>query len=207
MTRAINFKKMKEIKLSQHYRKIKKHEDKVALVDDEYFEYLNQFTWHAKEFKNTFYAGRYVCYREGGQKKKKYIAMHREIMGISDKSIHVDHRDFNGLNNQKYNLRICNKSQNGAHIKIRKTDFHTSKYHGVCNKTRKRPNNPMTWKTYIAKECWVAQINFNGKKINLGTYRTEIEAARAYDEAAKKYHGEFATLNFPSYTNHSNQSK
>jgi hypothetical protein len=58
-----------------------------------------------------------------------------------------------------------------------------SKYKGVCPTNRNRP--------------WQARIKVNGKTINLGTYKTEIEAAKAYDVAAKKYHGEFANLNFP----------
>ena len=92
--------------------------------------------------------------------------------------LQVDHIDHNGLNNQKYNLRNCTFTQNRMN-RIRNKN-NTSNYKGVTHDDG-----------YI-----YAQINANGKHIRLGSFKTEKDAALAYDKAAQKYHGEFAYLNF-----------
>jgi len=153
---------MKEIKLSQ---------GKVALVDDEDYEYLNQWKWYAHKNGNTYYVNRDV--RHGRYREK--ISMHRFIMN-TPKKLQVDHIDHNGLNNQKNNLRNCTRSQNQRN-KI--ASLKSSKYLGVS----KRDNS------------YKAIITDNGKKYYLGTFHSEIEAAASYNEAAKKYHKEFANLN------------
>jgi hypothetical protein len=150
---------MKEIKLTQ---------GKVALVDDEDFEYLNQWKWHAhKDRLNYWYAIRTVS--------GKRIPMHRQIMN-TPKDRQVDHIDHNGLNNQRSNLRNCTRSQNQMNRKA----FGKSKYIGVNFKSNKI----------------VAQIHVHGKKYHLGYFNTEEAAAIARDIASKKYYGEFANLNF-----------
>lgn len=156
---------MKEIKLTQ---------GKVALVDDEDYEYLSQFKWFAHKDYSTFYAGRSTG-RHG-----KQIWMHREILGTPDGLI-VDHIDHNGLNNQKYNLRNCT---HGDNIK-NKVTHNTIGYLGVSY------YNPKRKKT----KPFRATIWINGRNIHLGTFGTAEDAAIAYNKAALKYHGDFANLN------------
>lgn len=147
----------------------------VTLVDDEDFEYLNQWKWVAQDNKCTFYAKR-TSYAD---KKKVSIWMHRLILGITDKGVLSDHKDRDGLNNQKSNLRKATRSQNNANTNPKKNG--TSKYIGVSfHKHSKK---------------WHAAIQCNKKLTNLGYHIYEIDAAKAYNEAAKILHGEFANLN------------
>jgi len=153
---------MKDIKLSGGY---------VALVDDGDFDNLNKYKWYAQVAK-------YVNYARGTVDKKP-VMMHRFIMGVTDPSICVDHRDGDGLNNQRSNLRIATKSQNNTN-RLRYKNL-TGKYRGV------------SWSKQNGN--WRAQIRLNTKKINLGGYDNQEDAAKAYNEAAIKYHGDFAIIN------------
>jgi hypothetical protein len=154
---------------------------KFSLVDDEDYNYLNQWRWYAYKDHGTFYARRNSSCDESG--KRKSILMHRLIIRV-EKNLQVDHKDHNGLNNQKCNLRICTHAENQKN----RTSTGKVKYLGVHYITQKRNN-----KIYIKI---TATISVNNKLIYLGLYKTIEDAARAYDEAAKKYHGEFANLNF-----------
>lgn len=150
---------MKEIKLTQ---------GKVALVDDDDFEYLNQWKWYAHKKPNTFYAIR-----------NPHVKMHRLIMGVTDPKILVDHCDLDGLNCQKQNLRIATKSQNGANrISVKNG---TSKYLGVHFD--------------YSRNKWVAALTKNYKKAYSKRFNSEHEAALAYNKKATELHGEFAKLN------------
>jgi hypothetical protein len=107
--------------------------------------------------------------------------MHRRILNAPDEFV-IDHINYNGLDNRKANLRLATRTQNNRHTRrINKTG--SSKYKGV------------NW--YTREKRWVAKITADGKTFPIGYFKDEIEAARAYDEAAKTYHGDFAALNFP----------
>lgn len=146
---------------------------KQVFVDDEDFDRINKFKWTLKKSHNTFYARR-------SSKSPTWILMHREIINVDDKSIHYDHVDTNGLNNQKINLRRCNHSQNGANKPSLKGS--SSVYKGVCFRPKRNK--------------YQAAIQIRGSVKFLGMFFNEIDAAKAYDNAAKIHHGEFANLNF-----------
>lgn len=151
---------------------------KFALVDDEDFEELSKYSWQATKSKHSknFRATRRT---PGGRfDKRYYVAMHRMVLNINDSKIQIDHIDRDPLNNQKSNLRICTNSQNQQNRK--KQLKCSSKYKGVSLDKRRRK-----WYSYIRTE----------KLKSLGYFHSEIEAAKAYNEAAKKYFGEFALLN------------
>jgi hypothetical protein len=93
----------------------------------------------------------------------------------------VDHRNCDSLDNRKANLRFASHTENGQNRRKRKNA--TSRFLGVW------------WDK--SKGLWESRIVYNKKRIFLGYFDSEIEAAKAYDEAAKKYFGEFARLNFP----------
>ena len=123
--------------------------------------------------------------QEINQKGRKVITLHRFIMNAFQGEI-IDHKNGNGLNCKKENLRKANHKGNSANKKSSKKG--TSKYLGVCLNTQYHNN-----KQY---QYWVANITHNKKTLHIGSFKTEIEAAKAYDNKAKELHGEFANLNF-----------
>ncbi len=147
-----------------------------AQVDDEDFEYLNQFKWFAHKNRYKFYAMRKV---KKGTGKWAPMSMHRILLGLIDPKIYADHKDRNGLNNQRYNLREANGSQNNANKESRKNS--SSKYLGV--------------KWYKKHEKWTSAIKLNYKTYHLGYFDLEEMAALAYNTKAVELHGEFANLN------------
>jgi hypothetical protein len=138
---------------------------------------LNKHKWYADKRSNTFYAIRCV----GPRRKLTYIRMHREIIHPPDHLV-VDHINHNGLDNRKANIRPSTRAQNNRNRLIIKRKGASSKYKGVSWRKRKKK--------------WLARICVNGEKKLVGYFKDEIQAAKAYDKAAKKYHGEFASLNF-----------
>lgn len=145
----------------------------VTIVDDEDFNELNKRKWSAAKGCNVYYAVR------TSHPTPKTILMHRVIMNAK-KGDEIDHKNNDGLDNRKENLRFCTKSEN-QHNQISRIG-QSSKFKGVgWSKSNRR---------------WISQIRINGKRIHLGSFEDEEEAARAYDIAARKYFGEFACLNF-----------
>ena len=161
-----------------------------AQVDDMDYSSLVKYNWHVSIKKSgKAYALRIMVLPNG---KKSTISMHRHILGLTDSKNQGDHKDINGLNNQRGNLRICEPYENSRN-KCSKINS-TSKYLGVFIE-------PVT-KPYGSYKYIRARIspNRDRKSIFLGTFKTEEDAARAYDIAALKYYGEFANLNFPNQT-------
>jgi len=144
-------------------KKIKLTQGKVALVDDEDYEYLMQWKWWAHKMGNGFYAERKS--RKGEFLKQKTIFMHRvvaERAGI-DISNMIDHIDRDGLNNQRENLRAATHKTNGENRNAKGYYW---------NKQNKK---------------WKATITHNQKSIHLGLFGTEEEAKQARLEAERKY--------------------
>lgn len=149
-------------------KEIKLHGGYIAMVDDEDYDTLNKYNWHRSHYG---YAER----REGG-----IIKMHKQILGFPE--LETDHIDGNGLNNQKSNLRICSHADNMRNQKKKKCGL--SRYKGVSlNHKWNKTNN---YRVSIMK---------NYKRYHIGYFKTEKEAAVAYNDAAIKYFGEFARLN------------
>lgn len=138
-------------------------------------KWLNQWRWHPAKSHRTFYARRTI-WNKGNPVK---IAMHRLILGITDVKIQCDHKDHDGLNNQRENIRKSTAMENGAN---RSPCGKTSKYLGVY------------WNKKAGK--WIAHLRKMGKQIHLGSFDKETDAAKAYDKKAIELHGEFANLNF-----------
>lgn len=145
----------------------------VAKVDDEDFDFLNQWRWYATPNKDgTFRAQR----TEKSDGRKKTITMSRLILRMPEGSGLVDHRDLDTLNNQKDNLRRSNKSLNGANRLA--NDNNTSGYKGV------------TWHKLAKK--WLSQITVRGTRLYLGLFTDPAAASDAYYQAAKEHFGEYA---------------
>lgn len=157
---------MKEIKLTQN---------KITLVDDDVYELIKNKSWCAFTHKRrkTYYAVGTIKDENG---KHKTIRLHRFILKVTDKNVFVDHIDGNGLNNQRGNLRISTREQNQQNRPKNKNN--KSGYKGVYFDK--------------AKNKWTSKIMVNRKAIHLGRFDDVKIAAKAYQDAALKYHGEFS---------------
>ena len=157
---------------------------KVAIVDDDDYVALAAFKWraHQNRCKRIYYAAR--ASQVSGV--RRMVLMHRVIMGAKPGQM-IDHRDGNGLNNRRSNLRFTTQSGNSGNS-IKRLYFRgrlcTSKFKGVSRCRSK--SNP-----------WRATITARGAYQAIGSFATELEAAIAYDAAARKHFGDFAKLNFP----------
>ena len=149
-----------------------------AIVDDVDFEKVNAHNWSVAEFYNANgtlknrYAVRTVTISKGKQTTQR---MHCFIVGHTG----IDHKSHDGLDNRRENLRLADQSQqNGNRRKIKPT---TSKFKGV----------------FKAGNKWRVRIQFNHKRIEIGSFVSEVTAALAYDAAAKRLFGDFVVPNFP----------
>ena len=142
-----------------------------ALVDDSDFEFLSRFTWYPLKRDKSLHA---IAKIEG-----KMIAMHQLLLPLEDKNFEVDHKNNNGLDNQRENLRPATRSQNLANNPLRSDS--TTGFKGVTfNKRRQR---------------FMAYITCKGITRHLGYFENSRKAAEAYNKAAFETFGEFAKLN------------
>jgi hypothetical protein len=158
------------------FRRIPLTQGKFAVVDPDDYQHLAKYRWRICTGKNTLYAERSVRLTSG---KYSRILMHRQIFSVPEGFV-IDHINRNGLDNRKANLRLATVAQNAQNAGKRKN---RSGYKGVWFAKEKRK--------------WRAAIWKNNKRIYLGYFNSPLEAALTYDHAAKLYHGQFASLNFP----------
>jgi hypothetical protein len=139
------------------------------IVDDADYELVSKFNW------GIYGTNKYPRRSDNGD-----ISLHEFLLGKTPKGLTIDHKDRNILNYQRENLRYATYSQNLANR--RKPHGTSSAYKGV----------------YYSKKrgYFIAQITVDGKPKYLGFFKSEEQAAKAYDIAAKRYYGEFAYQNF-----------
>lgn len=147
-----------------------------SIVDDEDHEKLSSVNWGVLNGKHT----KYAKFHYGPKKSRKCMLMHRLIMN-AQKGLEVDHIDGNGLNNQKSNLRVSTISENRRN-RVRKQLNSSSRFKGV------------SWS--LSHKKWVSNIQVNRKKLHLGSFNDEVDAAMVYDYAAIHHFKEFASPNF-----------
>jgi hypothetical protein len=152
-----------------------KKQQVVILVDDADYPAVSQYHWNVFAVHGNLYARSKI--------NGKQVYLHRflqpEILGL------IDHANGNSLDNQRENIRAASYAQNSSNRGKNQTKT-TSKYKGVF------PD------LLPGRSGWSARICANRKKIYIGHYQSEIEAARAYDQAAQTLQGEYAVLNFPA---------
>jgi hypothetical protein len=165
-------------KFGYTFRRICLGDGEWTILDAEDYYRFGNLKWCIAANKYTFYAVRFV---KTERRQIKSVKLHREIMN-APAGLLVDHRNGDGLDNRRGNLRLATHSQNACNCRRNKSKT-SSRFVGVNFKKR--------------ENCWCAQINYQGKAHWLGRFTSEADAARAYDTAARKYHGEFARLNFP----------
>ena len=168
----------RKFKYGYTYRRIYLGEGYWTILDEKDYYRLRKYKWIVQGKDRKFYAMRAVKINE---REIKLISMHREILHAPEGML-VDHQNRNSLDNRQHNLRLATPSQNSYNRK-KTSGTSSSKYRGVTfNKGRNR---------------WYARIKVNGKTMWLGSFDNEEKAAKAYDEAAKKFYKDFAHLNLP----------
>lgn len=160
---------MKTILLTQGQR---------AIVDDEDFPLLSTQKWFAHKGKQSHL---WYARRQTPRPGQKTILMHRVLL-LAKKGEVIDHKNGNGLDNRRANLRFCTRSEQS--LNCRASSKHG--FRGINFSSKSREGNR-----------WYAHVRVRGKWIALGSYGTAEEAARAFDRLAPKYMGTLYRPNFP----------
>ena len=159
-----------------------------AQVDDEDYERCMQYKWSAYKNKKrkdgSWYAARNISSSETGTGKRGHQFLHRFIMNETDHDVFIDHRDHNGLSNQKYNLRKCNKNENIRHQRARTGG--TSELKNVT--------------FHKQRQKWVVVVCVDGDNRHRGIFPKDQEelAGECADFWCAYHHKEFAVFNFPN---------
>ena len=155
--------------------RLKLTQGKSTIISDKDYAKVKKYRWVAKKSRNTYYA-------MAKDEKGKTIYLHRLIKGVTNPSLIVDHKNHDGLNNTRSNLRVCEIHENSCNRgPMKKRSKNCSKYKGVY------------WSKN--KERWIASITRNYKNIYIGSFTKELDAALAYDRKAKIVFGSFAYFN------------
>ena len=163
-------------------RKVSLTQGQVALIDTQDWPLVRAYSWHACRCGRNAWRAETTIRVHG---RSTHIRLHRLLTGLeSGDGKCVDHINGNGLDNRRCNLRVCTQHENLCNRRKFMESSTTSFYKGV------------SWHKLRSK--WRAYIRVNGHAIHLGLFINEKEAARAYDQAAMTYFGEFARLNFGS---------
>jgi len=168
-------------KVTEIYVQSSKYGLKIVLIDTEDLNLVSKYSWCIAKINNNLYCR---------STKKPQIKLHRLITSFSKKKF-IYHNNYNTLDNRKQNLRICTNKDNSRN-NIKQIN-NTSEIKGVCPNIQKKNG-----KIY---KYWRSHIKYNKKNITLGyfpyTEKGRIQAAKRYDQEAKKLFKEYALLNFP----------
>jgi hypothetical protein len=135
-----------------------------ALVDDDVAEELSKNNWSYNR----------------GYATSHHASMHRLVLNASP-GVKVDHIDFNGLNNQRHNLRLCNDTESMRHR--RRPSHNKSGYIGVSGERQSKK--------------WYSTVRIGKQVICIGRFEDKTEAAHLRDQFAYQLYGDFAQVNFP----------
>lgn len=147
-----------------------------ALIDAGDFDRVSRHRWALKRGKAGVL---YARTDQRGTNKLGQVCYLHQMVIPTGRGYMVDHRNSDGLDNRKENLRRCTVGENNCHRRSLR---------GLSGKG-----------FYFDKKlnCYRTQIRIQGRRIHVGLFKDSISAAQAYDDAAKKFHGEFVQLNFP----------
>ena len=157
--------------------KIQLTKGKYALVDEDDFDKVKDIPWHAHEVQYSTYAR----WDKQSNHVREKVYLHRFLLD-AQKDVQIDHANYDTLDNRRANLRLANKMLNMRNRrKVKRGGISSSEYKGTS--------------LVKATGKWHSYIHVNKKRINLGYFENEIDAAEAYNAAALEHFGEFALLN------------
>lgn len=164
-------------------KRIKLSKNKYAIIDEEDYRFLKNFNWRAVKKDRDWYA--ITAIRTTKKHESAIVYMHQFLIKL-DNCECITFKNKNTLDNRKNNLFGVSRGVSQARQRKRRTNGDwelTSVYKGVSHRKRKN------------KEFWEARISKNKKTYWLGMFKTEKEAAEAYNKKAKELYGEFAFQN------------